>query len=70
MPSSWTVLISLHAIAIPNGVEANPSFIELLPALGGGAYPRLTAELQRERDSVSEEFQFALDTTIRGLAAS
>lgn len=55
--------------SIPTGTDANASFISLLPALGAGAYPRLIAELQRARDSVSDEFGFALDATIRGLAA-
>ncbi len=56
--------------SLPEGADANASFIELLPTLGAGAYPRFIAELQRERGTVSDEFQFALDTTIRGLAAS
>ena len=54
--------------SIPAGSDANASFIAVLPVLGAGAYPRLIAELQRERDSVFDEFGFALDTTIRGLA--
>jgi hypothetical protein len=54
--------------SIPAGTDANTSFVSLLPVLSAGAYPRLIAELQRARDSVSDEFAFALDTAIRGLA--
>ncbi|MGO4689247.1 TetR/AcrR family transcriptional regulator [Glaciibacter sp. 2TAF33] len=54
--------------SIPIGTDADASFVSLLPALGARAYPRLIAELQRPRESVSDEFDFALDTTIRGLA--
>jgi AcrR family transcriptional regulator len=55
--------------SIPVGTDANASFVSLLPTLGARAYPRLIAELQRQRESVSDEFGFALDTTIRGLAS-
>ncbi len=56
--------------SLPEGPEVNAPFFSLLPALGAGAYPRLIAELQRERDSVSGEFLFALEASLRGLAAS
>ncbi|WP_248761802.1 TetR/AcrR family transcriptional regulator [Pseudarthrobacter sp. SSS035] len=55
--------------SVSSGASAADSFMALLPALGARAYPRLTAELQREWNNVSDEFDFAVATVIRGLAA-
>lgn len=56
--------------SVSTGAGAGESFMALLPALGARAYPRLTSELQREWNSVSGEFDFAVAAVIRGLAAS
>jgi AcrR family transcriptional regulator len=65
-------IVRNHA-AMMRSIVASPgpdeSFLAVLPALSSGAHPRLIAELQADRNTLKDEFDFAVNTMINGLAA-
>jgi hypothetical protein len=54
--------------SIPTGADAGKdSIVPLLPALGAATYPRLIDSLKKGQSGVVDEFEFTVNTMIRGL---